>query len=209
MLYISRAMIDSSTGEEHYAITDSDDDIETQVSAEELSNAIFKYNLNIVGVEIQHDMVGEYINSICVHQHEKWSTPQRMKAKVMLGVDIRLFKGEIRAILINFDAVKGTVRIRLSDYGNKLEWFAGIGSRGSSIGKGVILVLDDKIEMVGPVRPSIHGVRWDISEVNNEAMIKDIYEELITDINIPTIEEWDDCIIDRPERMEEWREFMR
>lgn len=199
MLYLSRFI-----GEFAYGIVDTDDDVETVVSRSELRNLVMKLGLKIEGIEVGGSYEG--IKSMTVYQDPRYRTVAQTKAKAILGVDITLFRGEIVRIKLGDMALKaGFLRLRLSDYGTKIDGRCPITTpRGSDKFK-LVLVLDDKIK-VEDIAPKVglNGLCIDISELSDENVVSGCYNGLAVTAGVDH-EQWDEYLIDNGDRDLFWR----
>ena len=200
--FITPVTIDDNV---RYGVVDTDDDVETLVDIQQLSDAVFQYGLEIKGVKVKCDDTRRYINEVEISQDPKYLTGKQAKLKSLMGVDLFVYKGDITLVIADgFVSQHNDVVIRLSDYGKRMEWCIPVGwIHHRDINK-LILVIDDKIEMVGQT-PRLGGlyVRYDIREVTNDALIERIYRSLMEDdTNPPSL--WTNYVIDKQERMTYW-----
>lgn len=201
MLYISRILQNS----DRFGVVDTDDDTETVCTRKELHDAIINHKLTIEGIVESKSFGYPCIQSITPYQDMRYCTTLQTKMKVLRGVDIRTYKNEITAILPNADVAEDRMRIRLSDYGQVINWDAIIKWEPPHTNKHMILVLDDNIAVVGSeVRPSIYRFYWDITEVTNQHVIDQFYNWLLFSEAIAS-DDWSLCIIDNEERMRYYR----
>lgn len=150
--------------EECYGVVDTDDDTETFVSFGELIQIVDDLDIKIEGVHVlKNSRAGM---KFIPYQDPRYCTKLQAKTKSLLGVDVRVYKNEITAIVTDYDVVKDGTRIRLSDFGSKIAdaFYCDWVSRGKN-SKKLILVLDDKIEVYGDhSNLLLREVHWDISE---------------------------------------------
>lgn len=204
MLFISRVMIVNGLGSERYGVVDTDDWSESVIDFDGLKKAVLDCHLEIKGV-IVADVgdLGSYISNIEAYQHERFSTRNHTKARVLHGVDIRSYESEITHIVCNGNATKGNSVIRLSDYGDRMSWQVHIYYEHHSNDKRLVLVLDDKVEMTGTVRCTIPWISWDIHELTNDTLVRHIYKALMRD-SLTGSQMWREFIFDHEERMTEY-----
>lgn len=211
MLYVSRLVWDETKPTledcEQYGIVDTDDDTETIVSMNELTNIVHTHNIPIAGVTKVEIGSGNFTSKVEIYQHEKYCSSLQTKLKVMCGVDIRTYKDEITYLVADDSQARASTSIRLSSYGKRMHWQSPIGWINYMYENILVLVLDDNFEMMGP-RPElfISGVVWDISQVTNKKLVDSMYKVLLSDavadkLNI------DGYIRDNPERERLWLEF--
>lgn len=174
MLYISR-IYPADNSASLYGVVDTDDDVETLVTYSELNEATGLMNLHIEGVELD-----EYVSEIIPYQDKRYYSNKQLRAKMLLGVDIRTYKDEVSAILLDNRILKDNTKIVLSEFGKRISGVAEIGftsMRGPH--NKLIIVLDDKIEIYGDaLRIFISGVYWDVSQMPDN-FVRMMYEYLV------------------------------
>lgn len=197
MLFVSRMLV---TGK--YGVVDTDDDVEEFVSADYLKSLVTQDGLKIRGVQV--DTNTNAVVSITPYQVESKRTKLQTKTRVMLGVDVVSYKDEVAAIIVRNKLKKDGVRIRPSQYGKRMCWNVPIWWMISSFPNQLVLVMDDNIEMVGDfAKFGNPGVRLDLREVTNEALLDQVYGYLTGSVlwNM----DWSNYIEDYEERTAMWR----
>ena len=198
MLYLSRRL-----DYIHYGVVDTDDDTEDKCTSSELNDAV-TYGMKIEGVYRDSENTGRY----WPWQDHRYVIPLQAKTKTLLGVDIHRYKNEISFIMANPKVTKSGTRIRLSDYGDAMNWSCPVGFYPIDWEKILILVLDDKMTMLGKTVKTYRGsARLDVTEVENEDLVKQIYQSMIQ-THLRT-NQFTKYLIDRPERMEEWQRYYK
>lgn len=201
MLYISRIREDEKGGyNTEFTITDSADGKERRVDMDKLDEAVFQYGLDIKGVVVKRGF-DSYIDYVEVYQDPETITTQQIKLKVLQGIDLKLYKGEITSITANGNVTNGDAVVRLSDFGKSMCWCAQVGWDNHKGGDNIVMIIDDKIKMIGRVpRLSIVWAVWDIRELTNSALVRKIYKQLMLDESVSPAS-WDNYIRDYHKRM--------
>lgn len=162
--------------DDKYGVVDTDDYVETIISWGMLNEICLEIGLEIKGVTVEYSSLGfdSLVTDITPYQDMRFYTKKQAKTKTLLGVDVRTFRKEISAILIDAERLRGNVQIRLSDYGERISGIADVGWDGSKMPmlKRVTIILDDKIEVYGDAyRMFASGVYWDFSEVTDDKFV--------------------------------------
>lgn len=178
MLFVSRVVDGLKFG-----IVDTDDGTETLVYRDELNDAVLIHHVDIKGVKIGYNRGlhhnTPFIKEIMAQQDMRQYTNLQAKTKTLLGVEVRVYAGEITAILADTRVAKDGVRIRLSDFGATMSWESPVRWVNGDTKNRLILVLDDKIKMVGReayIRK--RGVCLDISDITNNDVVSSIVHTL-------------------------------
>lgn len=202
MLYVSR-----SFGSSCYGVVDTDDDVEETVEWVELCNAVLKHGLDIKGVQLGHNAIGAFVSSVIPYQDIRYYSQAQVKAKTLLGVDVRTYKGEITRIVADGNITPDCVRIRLSEFGNRITRSTGIHWFNNEYRKKLILVLDDNIDIVD-LTPSlcITGVTFDVSDITDEEFVTFCYKEMMAMVSVMGID-WSAYLMDSPERSAIWHQL--
>ena len=213
MLYISRFTHTDETAEvasgKIYKVADTDDDTETAVDMMELVDAVINRGLDIKGVIISTFFGNRTVQGVEVYQNPAFCSFQQATLKTLRGIEVRRYKGEITTIIADCKVTRGDTRLRLSDWGSSMSWNVPIGWINHDNRSRLILVLDDKIQMIGN-RPEIGAmwVRWDIKDLTDESLVYDIYRSLrITDGVHPA--NFNNCVFDNEERAEKYKYLFR
>lgn len=198
MLYVAK-LYDQST----YVVVDTDDYEEEVCSFSEIADATIKYGLDIKGVTVEHEKGFDRIKSIKAYQDPKFHTREQAKLKTLLGVELVLYKDEIVSIIATGGITPPLTRIRLSKYCKRIHGSATVRWGGTpNFENKIILVLDDAIEVIGrPPSMAQFGMKLDISDVHNDALAEQVYNELVG-VNRIDWEYWPNYLIDRTERMD-------
>lgn len=194
MLYISRFL-----GEDAYGVVDTDDDIEQVVSWQELSEAVEDYGLNIKGCVLAN--VKETVLMSCSpYQLPKYCTKAQAKLKTLFGVDLRLWRDEITAIMVDPNFAEQDIKIRLSDYGKRISGNAVLGGMVFSVNCGPMLILDDNVEIYGDsLEIFASGMRWNLCALSDSKFIYDYMLNRHQDVDF-----WKYNLIDIPSRSPLW-----
>ena len=178
MLYLSRDFHN-----DHFGVVDTDDDTETVVSWNELSNAVIEDNIEIHGVKTNRvnklDGSGSFtmIDTIYPYQDMRYYSKEQAKLKTLLGVDIRTWKGEVTLITIDSAVMPNMTQVRLSDYGKQVSGLIDVMWKPTGSGKSIILVLDNNIKIYGkPPVVGLRGVIWDISAITDFSVVRQMYK---------------------------------
>lgn len=201
MLYVSRSFHDGSCG-----VVDTDDDVETRVSWQELNETVAELGLDIKGVTVQSVTDdSKIVADIEPYQDSRYYTRLQLKTKTLLGVEVKTWRDEITFIRANNSVVKRDTFLRLSSFGSTMSgmceivWSYPYWSNGNIL----TLALDEHIKIVDkPLAVGVQGVRWDISDVENEELVRQILTSFQrTGLGIKM---WDVFFLDRQERIKKW-----
>lgn len=176
MLYISRIMDDYNIG-----VCDTDDNVEEKVDMMYLYEMVSKHGITVEGYKFDSRTMLSYSHvPIEPQQEPNACTAKQARLKTLQGVDLRTFRGEITYIHLTYKYAKERVRIVPSEYAERMSWFCPIKwDRNLKNSKRLVLVLDDKIEMIK--RPQFRNVKviYDISAVSDCRMVDEIYGVLL------------------------------
>lgn len=200
MLYISRVGADGK-----FMVLDTDDNIETPVTYDQLTKIVSINRLEVAGVECDEE---GFIGRVVPYQDMRYYSTLQAKTKTMLGVDIHTYKDEITSIVVNDKVVNNLqhpVKIRLSDFGKRICEFAIFMYSAHPGMRFVTLILDDKVEIIGRSSTCVGsiGFRWDIREVKNQETVEYIYRGL-TESSLIDVQNWPRFLIDSSERYTLW-----
>lgn len=141
MLFVSRVVDGLKFG-----IVDTDDGTETLVYRDELNDAVLIHHVDIKGVKIGYNRGlhhnTPFIKEIMAQQDMRQYTNLQAKTKTLLGVEVRVYDGEITAILADTRVAKDGVRVRLSDFGTTMSWESPVRWVNGDTKNKLILVLD-------------------------------------------------------------------
>lgn len=144
MLYVSRII-----GRRRYGIIDTDDDVETFVNYEELSECVLDMHIPIKGVSTQfivsHGVQKEVIQTVRVAQDQRSTTANQAKANMLRGYDIKTLNHAIVGIGITNSEIARSMPLRLSNYGVALGDYAFSNMDFHNDGR-YVFVLDDKLD---------------------------------------------------------------
>lgn len=202
MLYLSRIIQPDNPRYRKYGVVDSDDDTETLVTRAELVDIVLKHKLQVQGVVVINKKDGSKdIKVTSPQQIASQTTGRQTKTAVLLGVNVVVYNDEITAIHVNRKVMRDKQRIRLSDFAKKMNLRAKMYFTGP-VSKRVVLVIDDKIELLGRLKDfsEVTGVLYDISEVEDLGTIGLFYSALM-DCSLRIGYHFDSHVIDRKERM--------
>lgn len=204
VLYISR-LVNDPVVDVKYGVVDTDDDVETLVGLEKLSDIVIRKHMHIEGVIVDTSDSGLYLKDAVPYQDMRYYSAKQAKAKTMLGVDVRVWRNIITGVLADGTIAKTDVRIRLSDYGTELAGGSYLGwTNISKLGQMMTIVLDDKIKDFDCSSHRVYGVRFDISEVTNQAIIDALFYRMSFILNNPR--SFNRYLIDRQHRFDDmWR----
>lgn len=171
LLYVSRCY-----GTKDYGVVDTDDGVETIISYSDLRDAVMKFGIEVIGVEVIDDTNGVDIQ---IWQNPAECTRVQSKYLVLYGLDVKIHNDTIVDVK-SAGLRKDSVRLRLSDLASKC------GSRAFrslilSSRNEVIIVVDDKVELDATAfrgLPSNRAMRMDVSEVTREDLIESFYMSL-------------------------------
>ena len=181
MLYVSRLRVSNIRSFESntmVGVVDTDDGVEEFISEHELQDIIKRYDLEVEGVNISKDDGSTiYVFDIMPYQLSETYTPRQIKTLVLYGVLVLVYENEVSGVIIDEDMLKDGVRIRFSDFATKLSGACQIKFENPTVvEREIVLVFDDKIEIVGkPLDHQLDGVYFDVSEVQNQNLISQIF----------------------------------
>lgn len=160
-------VVGSADQDEAFGVVDTDDDTETFAKWEDLVHYTDDLHIDIAGFS---KYVSREMRHAIPHQDPRYCTKQQAKLKTLYGVDLRIWRDEITAIIIDKAVTVEDVHIRLSDFAPKmsdslyLDW--------SIIGetpRRVVLILDDNLKIYGdPTNILFSDAIWDISECSDD-----------------------------------------
>lgn len=176
MYYISRR-----TDRWRWGVVDTDTDKEMIVSKNWIRDTVCEKRIPIVGVSIVDDEYSARLGTIVPHQDERYVTPLMLKTKLLLGVDITVWRGEITRIEANGRIVRNNSSIRLSDYGSQMNWLAYSVWIQADQYMEMTLILDDNIKMMGSISDILSstsgGMYYDITEMTDDELIGHWYSD--------------------------------
>lgn len=189
MLYVSRNIDRFESG-----VVDTDDGIEEIRSNDDISDLV-REGIKIKGVQIYNK------TSYRILPYQDYSTysPAQVKAKSMLGVDVRVYKDEITCIIADSRLAHTGTRIRLSSFGSTMRWDTVVCFEPfhSNHPQYIVGVLDDSIQMCQKMHWfSKRQILFDITEMTQ---VDEIYRDLMSKSISP--QEWRCSIIDSEKRM--------
>ena len=138
MLFISRFI-----GPDQYGVVDTDDGVEQVVDFSELYSAVCVDGLEIMGARKKDSSMSEA--SVMIAQPKETVSRMQTKAKILLNVDIKVYKNMITSIRWKRTDDDDLVDIRLSDFGTHVADY--VLARNIAFGGcyKVCLVLDNKL----------------------------------------------------------------
>ena len=200
MLYVSRRLMRNPEGarisyaEMRYGVVDTDDNIETIVTEDEICDAINKYELEVVGFPAYCGLGA----SGAPYQLPETKTASHLKLELLQGVKIAVYNGEIEDISWGMRERIAPVSIRLSDFGESCGDFV-LYNNPDCKGERVVLILDDKLRSITDrsfryescvttkrltiwasfgVAWARRGVKFDLRELTNESIASMVYDQL-------------------------------
>lgn len=166
MLYISRCLPDDK-----YGVVDTDDNTETIVAREGLIDIVCFMGIEIAGVQTYEWNGSKMLDTITPYQDLKHGSGKLAKARMLLGVDIHVYDGEITFIAIDIDKYPIERGLVLSEYGNRMNWNIEVRLEGRHpIGVFPTLVIDDNIQLIGSGPNNQwkrNTAKWDIRKLTN------------------------------------------
>lgn len=189
MLYISRRVKSV-----YYGVVDTDDDVETVASIEDICDAV-RY-VKIKGVMMNKK--GEVYGIRVVGDDSNISTMQA-KLRALYDVSVSIYKGEVVSVLVGARAPK-VVTINVSSLAHKLSAEAQYYWSDEVDEQGVLhIVLDDSVEITGgEVTIGVAGVKFDITACG-PGVADAFYTRLLNMGGLGRFV-WSDHIIDTSER---------
>lgn len=200
MLFISRD-IDAS----HWAIVDSETGAEQVASRAQIEALIAKTDIEIAGVDITVGKSGHrWVGNIRPWQDPTKYTGKQAKMRTLLGVDVRTYNREITYIGVDCNLVRKSLKLRLSEFGSKVNWDIRIHSSNIDAHSNltVTLVFDDNIDIIGKSRTYFPtNMLIDISELTSTYLVDTFYMELLESGRFMG-DDWGNHIVDMP-----WRDL--
>lgn len=170
MLYISRIVFDANSSDPtKYGVVDTDDDVENFLTWQQINELSTILNMKIKGVEIdESELFDPIVSSISPYQDKRYYSGKQAKTNALLGVDIRTWRDEITAVVVNTKVFHSDSYIRLSEYGKRISGVADIYSIGDGpVDGSLTLILDKSIEVYGNSLSILNsGIKWDITELD-------------------------------------------
>lgn len=201
MLYISRILQNGKCG-----VVDTDDNTETIITFRALHSSIIDNFLQIEGVEVRTNRSGSRsIQNILPYQPLETYTELQVKMKSLQGIDIRIFCGEIAAIVLDSRIVRDGTIVRLSRFAHRFAESTPVHWCDTSLTRSVTFVIDDKLG-VDHLSPSVcvHGVKWDLRELPDNEFVTSMYSELL-ESKVIKPRHWEQFVIDTEKRTTLWR----
>lgn len=171
MLYIGRIT------DEGYIVTDSDDNVETLVTNDELQH-IVNTGIIINGVKTSGRIPNKVVTSVSRYVTRD-SKVKAFKSMFVLGAEVFVDGDYIHAIRVEGKRSDPTVVLRLFNFASKCH--GDVLSLLRQRHRPVVLVFDDKLEW----HPKMfahwptHGVVLDIREVSDNAKAKSVYDTIV------------------------------
>lgn len=208
MLYISRFRFNPEDDAKSFdeiisiGVVDTDDGTETFVVEKRLVTLIQDYGLHIEGMQLGDTDLILPVVSLVPYQLPETYTTHQIKTKVLHGVDVRVYNGEITAILIDDSVTQDGIRLRLSEFGTSVsstcvvKWLNTVDFRPRQL----TLVFDNNIKLIDELL-GMHGsgVYLDISEVTDEDFMGKVLESIPKLDNLNLF--WRDYVIDTQNRL--------
>lgn len=176
MLYLSRIV-----GDCKYAVVDTDDTTEEIIGIDKLKKTVEKLGVEIKGVDVTVTEFGERrITRIVPYQMEQYLGRQQLKAKMLQGVDITVYRNEITSIIVDMRILRSGTRVDLSQYGTKLSEGIRVDSVNYDRKKQIILVVKDGMDLTG-LQNCIgqRNICWDVSQVSDWSVVNQVYTNLV------------------------------
>lgn len=187
MLFVSRFI-----GMDFFGVVDTETGIEQVLSLIELYKLCYEKGQHVVGVS--HKERGHTINKIFPYQPEQTLTQMQIKAKMLLGVEVKVYKSLITSVRILPERMQKPVTLRLSCFGSACSDRILVGNDFVDNHK-LTLILDDKIQFepltffIGKSLGKPHsgfdryGVVLDFSEVHKDAAVWGAYRTIYKDMS--------------------------
>lgn len=180
MLYVSRLV-----GRYSFEIVDTDDNTVESATHQDIVKAT-NLGVAIEGVSLVKSMTffgSQMIKSIEPYQLDSELTQMQVKAKVMLHVDVKLYKGVLTQLTWDVDDWNWPVSIRLSDFAAESSDRVLYGNPVSESHR-VTLIFDDKFKVSDKalyVNTGLkdRGFKFDIREVTDYYRAMSIYKQLL------------------------------
>lgn len=168
MLYISRQV-----GKNTWGVTDTDDGIENLCSLSDLMAAVRTCHLDIKGVTLSHGSL-----NVEVYQNPEYLTKKQAKSVTLFGVDVKTSGNSIVGLQIKRGLCKGSVTVRLSDYGTSCGNYILSDLQARNCPGHVYIVVDDKLKLSKKTFTGLReygNVYLDLSEVTNQKTLDSCY----------------------------------
>lgn len=191
MLYVSKMV-----GMTEYCVCDTDTNNLTIMDGAKLIKLSREHKVPVAGVDLQRMCINPW-------QHPSYVTNQLLKLKMLIGIELRVWRGLITYMRVDYSILPDGYRLHPSDYAASWSHFMVIDcvNYTGSASRYLTIVLDDKLKVESGecVYPIHEGVKFDITELNNERVVYEMYRLLNTTVTNPAHR--CDFMIDRPERM--------
>lgn len=183
LLLVSRIIYSDPNGTIHkFGIVDTDDDVEEIVDWNLLYYICFDLCLDIRGITYYDENGIKFIDTITPQQVRGTMTQLQTKTLALKSVRVVTYKDCVSAIVWDFDDLRSTVSIRLSEFGKACSDSLLL-YRHNSLSNRLILVLDDNIDFSETSfvtreysEFSSLGVVFDIREVHRIEKAELVYE---------------------------------
>lgn len=202
MFYISRFV-----GAKKFGLCNTDDGVEQIVDGRQLESIVIGQGVEVKGVTVAPWNSSKRISLVDVYQVE--FTTKQAKCKVMLGVDIKLFRGTITSIEWDKSPNGMRRRIRLSDFGvacgaKLFHTMAVKYFRGAVRHSDLVLILDDKLQCDQKAfKYALNtDVMFDLREVTDVKIANTFYLNYLN-TNMAD-EQLNEFVLDIPERLDYW-----
>lgn len=184
MLYVSRRVGLGKVG-----IVDTDDSVETIVGMIELSSMLSSTGLDIKGIPLRRTRLSftdfRVMGAINVYQSDMYRTINQAKTKVLLHVDITLWRDMITGISWDNDEIDVPATIVLSNYARKCADLLFYNQKWSGVHK-VTIVIDNFVDFTEDSFMSARnsqkvlqdgiGVRFDLRELTDDVKAFYVYK---------------------------------
>lgn len=201
MLYIHRKITDGI-----YGVVDTDDWSEDEVRLQDFQRICVDLGVDIKGVSVETVKGVRHVKSVSIFDRSiPGAETEVAKLKTLCDIDIKIVNGYIDSIVVGANANVSNLRFRLSDIAQVAgyhlfryhsDWYD------SADGFFMTFILDDKLDYAPRSMYNFYsfGVRLDISQLKNEQVVDEIYEELARGISLT----FDDymAVIDDPKRFD-------
>lgn len=171
-----------------FGVYDTEKGTEQFVDRDYLIDIYHQHRIKIQGVEFDVNHGRLFIRSIIPQQDMSQCTTLQVKTKMLLGVDVRVFRDEITAVIANADVAQDGVTIRLSDFGHIFAWESTVMWSDEWGRKRITIIFDNNVKVKG-VYSSMRSRRiWrsdlDIRELTDKEVVSEMYKNYFKDESV-------------------------
>lgn len=203
MLYVNRVRFNHTKN--RFGVVDTDDDVETMCSWDDIDLAVCGYGLDVKGVEVcdgKQDATFPFILNIQPYQDKRYVTRQQLRLKLHAGVNLTIWRNELVRFVVDCRVWNSDVTFRLSDFCTYMN--SDVPSMWINPKRAehkITVILDDKVKIAGDNFGLFQfGVYWDLSEVTDIMLLARMWNYMLLDR--PGDDSWKKYWVDKHQRIE-------